>query len=77
MASQKTEVLRYLQQHGKMTRADAFYKLGVAELSSRIGELEKEGWEIPRQRASFTARNGRKVQVMEYGRPIKNVFRYD
>ena len=75
--TQKADVLLYLQQHGQLTRATAFYRLGIAELSSRIGELEKEGWNIPRKPVTFKAKNGRKVRVMEYGRPIKNVFRYD
>jgi len=69
--TQKQLVLDYLMEHGKLTRWTAFIELGVAELSSRIGELEQEGWLVPRGMVVVTARNGRKVSVMEYHEPIK------
>lgn len=71
MRTQKTDIIEWLRSHGSLTRAEAFYELGVAELSSRIGELEAEGFTIPRQMISVIARNGRKTKVMEYHRPTR------
>lgn len=66
-------VLNWLQTHGKLTRWTAFQELGVAELSSRIGELEGNDWVIPRKRITVVVRNGRKASVTEYLRPTKDV----
>jgi len=71
MKTQKQDLLDYLSQHGQITRGQAFYELGIAELSSRIGELESDGYYIPRKRVIVRARNGRKAAVMRYGRPIR------
>lgn len=64
--TQKADLLRYLAKGHKVTRSTAFIELGIAELSSRIGELEADGWHIDRKRKTVTARNGRRCQVMEY-----------
>ena len=71
MKTQKESVLHWLQTYGKLTRWTAMMELGVAELSSRIGEIESDGWLIPRKMISVTARNGKKVRVMEYMTPQK------
>lgn len=69
--TQKELVFDWLMKHGKLTRWTAFRELGVAELSSRIGEIEKDGWLVPRSTIEVTARNKNTVKVMEYHRPIK------
>ncbi len=69
MSTQKVDIIERLRSHGRLTRADAFFELGVAELSSRIGELEAEGFVIPRKMITVWARNGRKTRVMEYRTP--------
>ena len=69
--TQKQDVLDYLLAHGKLTRGEAFYELGVAELSSRIGEIERDGWNVPRETITVTARNGKRVSCMQYGRPYR------
>ena len=69
--SQKTDIVEYLREYGTLTRSEAFHHLGVAELSSRIGELTKEGFEIPRKTIEVTARNGRKSKVTQYLTPTK------
>lgn len=71
MNTQKESVLHWLKTYGKLTRWTAFQELGIAELSSRIGELESDGWLIPRKMITVRARNGRKVRVMQYGQPQK------
>jgi hypothetical protein len=67
--SQKADIIEYLREHGSLTRWEAFTYLGIAELSSRIGELTKEGFEIPRKSIEVTARNGRVAKVMQYQTP--------
>lgn len=69
--TQKCDVLDWLLTHGSLTRGEAFYELGVAELSSRIGEIESDGWNVPRERAIVRARNGRKTAVTKYLRPYR------
>jgi hypothetical protein len=67
--TQKTDLLDYLERHGSITRLEAFTDLGIAELASRVGELERDGIEIPRKRIEVTARNNRKCHVTQYLRP--------
>lgn len=69
--TQKQDILDYLFYHGSITRMEAFDKLGICELSSRIGELEKEGWIISREWLNGKATNGRKWTVMKYLTPIR------
>ena len=69
MNTQKRDLLNYLQRYGAITRLHAMRELGIMELSSRVGELEREGWTIPRQRINVVARNGRIATVMEYYTP--------
>jgi len=69
--TQKQLVMDHLNKHGKLTRATAFTELGVCELSSRIGEIEADGWLVPRAVVKVTARNQRTVKVMEYHQPMK------
>ncbi len=69
--TQKVEIIEYLKQHGAITRWLAFRDLGVSELSSRIGELEREGFEIPRETVTVEARNGRRVKVTQYRAPVR------
>ena len=71
MTTQKIDIIEWLKSHGKLTRASAFYELGICELSSRIGELEAEGFKIPRKMIEVTARNGRKARVMQYRTPTR------
>ena len=68
---QKQDLLDYLDQHGSVTRFQAALELGIMELSSRIGELEKDGWIVPREWQRGEARNGRKYAVMRYRTPYK------
>jgi hypothetical protein len=50
----------------KITRLTAYRDLAIFELSSRIGELEKQGIVISRQRITVYNRYGEKTNVMEY-----------
>ena len=69
--TQKQDILNYLFSHGSITRMEAFENIGVCELSSRIGELEHDGWTIPREWLHGQAANGRKWSVMKYLIPTR------
>ena len=70
--TQKDEILRHIQTHGSITRAVAA-NLHIYELSSRIGELEKEGWTFYRKTITGTNAYGRKWRCTEYSNPVKEV----
>lgn len=53
--TQGEEILKYLHEHGKITRLDAACDLHIFELSSRIGELECKGYVFDKE--SKTGRN--------------------
>ena len=59
--TQKTELLSYLKKGLPVTRAVAFNKLGIAELSSRIGELQADGHVIEKQWLDLP-----RARVMQY-----------
>jgi len=65
--TQREEVLEYLRTHGSITRMESFINLGITELSSRIGEIERiDNVMIAREPITVKARNGRSVKVMKY-----------
>ena len=66
MANQRTEILSYIKQFGSITRLEAMRDLGVAELSSRIGELEAQGYSFERKTESFITRLGKKSHFTRY-----------
>ena len=41
--TQKEEILQYIKEHGSITPLDAFYKLGITKLATRISEMRKDG----------------------------------
>jgi len=47
--NQNQTVLKHLKARKSLTRMQAFTKYGICELSSRIGELESQGYVIPRR----------------------------
>lgn len=65
--TQREEVLQYLRNHGSITRMESFINLGITELSSRIGEIERiDNIRIDREPITVKARNGKSVKVMKY-----------
>lgn len=64
--TQKQDIIDYLRCNGSITRMEAFDRLGVCELSSRIGELEREGYRFNREWLDGEATNGRKWRVVQY-----------
>jgi hypothetical protein len=64
--TQKQDLLDYLRRRGSVTRIEAFHDLGICELSSRIGELQKDGWRFDRNDRKGVSKNGRHWIVTEY-----------
>ena len=64
--TQREQVLRFIKDFGSITRIQSFMDLGVCELSSRIGELESDGYKFNRRRRNFKNRYGVTVTVTEY-----------
>lgn len=44
--SQKSQILTYLQEGGRVSAMDAMAWFGCTRLSARIEELKREGWPI-------------------------------
>ena len=57
--TQQDEILRYLREHGRITRLEAACDLHIFELASRIGELKKKGFVISSTRGRAVNKNGR------------------
>lgn len=64
--SQRDRLLSYLQSGNKITRLDAFNQLGIVELSARIIDLQKDGFEIQKEWITVTNRFKEKVRVVRY-----------
>ena len=64
--SQRTRLREHLESGKSITRLSALTELGIFELSSRIGELESEGFEVDKQRIKVTNRWNESVTVTKY-----------
>ena len=67
--TQRDEVLEYLKENKTITRADAWFELGIAELPARICELKKKkygGYKFNEKRIPFVTRRGKKSSYIEY-----------
>jgi hypothetical protein len=64
--TQQEEILKYLKDHGSITRLQAACDLHIFELSSRIGELTKKGYNITSTRVSGVNKYGRASHYAVY-----------
>ena len=64
--TQQEEILKYLKDHGSITRLQAACDLHIFELSSRIGELTKKGYNITSARVSGVNKYGRASHYAVY-----------
>lgn len=58
MASDKKEILSYLQQHQTITPMEALKKFGCYRLRARVWDLRKEGYNISTTMIYGVDRNG-------------------
>ena len=66
MQTQLTRLRDHLTQGKPITRLHSFIELGICELSSRIGELQRTGFAIDKRWITVTNRYGEKCRVVEY-----------
>jgi hypothetical protein len=64
--SQRTRLREHLESGKSITRLSALTELGIFELASRVGELEKDGFEIQRERIKVWNRWNEAVTVTKY-----------
>lgn len=64
--SQCDLLLQYLKEHGSITGAEAFEKLGIYRLSARIADLRAEGYVIETVYKHKTNKKGGNVTYGEY-----------
>ena len=67
--NQRNRIIRYLKDFGSITAYEAVSELGILQLSSRLGELEKMGYSFERERLTRKNRYGEKVTFMRYSFP--------
>ena len=44
--TQKDRILDFIKKHGSITPMDAYGQLGITKLSTRVGEMRREGIEF-------------------------------
>lgn len=64
--SQKTMIINWLTTKAPLTPMDAIRHIGCTKLSTRCGELEREGFPIKRKPVMVKNRFGKMVRVMQY-----------
>ena len=64
--NQHQRIIQYINDFGSITPMQAFSDLGITKLSTRIGELIKEGYNIVKEYVSGLNRYGEKVWFMRY-----------
>jgi hypothetical protein len=64
--SQCDLLLQHLKEHGSITGAEAFEKLGIYRLSARIADLRAEGYVIETIYKHEVNKRGEKVTYGEY-----------
>ena len=70
--TQSERILDYIDRHGSISAFEAVLDLGILQLSARICELEKKGYEFTKQRVKSKNRYGDRVYYIRYrlgGRP--------
>jgi len=66
--TQKQRLQNHLDSGQSINRLSALLDLGIFELASRIGELEKDGYPIDKRRTTVTNRFGESISVVVYSK---------
>jgi hypothetical protein len=66
--TQRQLIAKYIDDFGAITPMDAFIDLGITKLSTRIGEMIKDGEQISKKTIHAKNRYGKKVHYMRYSR---------
>lgn len=65
-AKQKERIIEYMRDNGSITPAEAFGELGITKLSTRVGELIDDGYDIHKVWEHDINRYGEKTHYMRY-----------
>ena len=66
--SQYERILDYIDRFGSISPMEAFSDLGITKLSTRIGEMRRDGIEFSQEWETRKNRYGDKVRYMRYSR---------
>lgn len=64
--NQRERIKQYLNDFGSITNMEAFRDLGIMSLSTRIGELERQGIRLEHKTEYSQNRYGQKVHYTRY-----------
>lgn len=64
--TQHERIIEYMRLFGSITPMDAFTDLGITKLSTRIGELMQDGYDIQKEKVTAKNRFGEKCHFMRY-----------
>jgi hypothetical protein len=66
--SQHERILKYITDYGSISPMEAFNDLGITKLSTRIGEMRRDGIDFHQEWEVRKNRYGEKVRYMRYSR---------
>lgn len=66
--TQRERLKEHLDSGKSITRLSAFNEIGIFELASRIGELEKDDYKVLKTRETVTNRFKEKVSIVRYAK---------
>ena len=69
--TQGERVLEYLKDHDTISPMEAFSKLGITKLATRVSELQKDGYTFKKEWCDSKNRFGERVRYMVYSQPKK------
>lgn len=64
--TQTERIIKYMQDFGTITSAEAMTELGVYRLASRITDLKRDGYAIKKETVSAKNRYGETVHFAQY-----------
>lgn len=69
--NQHERIRKYLEDFGSISPMEAFQDLGITKLSTRIGEMVRNGEKITRTRVSAKNRYGESISFMRYRKGVE------
>lgn len=71
METQHARIKQYIEDFGSITQMEAFFDLGITKLSTRIGEMERKGYKVKRERMESPNRYGELTHFMKYSKVVE------
>ena len=66
MATQREQILNYIQMFGSITPMEAFADLGITKLATRISEMRRDGLNFKIESVKTKNRFGKTVHFAKY-----------